>query len=130
MANPNTYAVKSGDIDQVDINLVFTVGASGAIGTVTRSRECNATTPVTHTGTGAYRVNLKEAWVALLNHNVNNKQVTFSTAGACFATLTTDAAATTGLVTFTFRKLTDGTAVDPADGDKVRITLTLQKTAP
>jgi hypothetical protein len=131
MANPNTYKALSADIDQVDLNVVFTVGASGAIGTVSRSKECNATTPVTHVSTGLYRVNLKEKWVALLNFVANCKQASYSTSGACLGDLKSDgdAVLSAGTATFEFRTIA-GVLVDPASGDKVHLTLKLQKTAP
>ncbi len=127
MASPNTYETRSADNGAVTLHCVFPVGAAGAVGTVTRSKEF-ATTPVTHVSTGLYRLTTREPWVEVLNHIANTQQATYSTSGACLVDFKTYSL-TAGTFDFEFRTIA-GVLVDPADGDKVRITLELQLTKP
>lgn len=129
MANPNTYDERSADIDAVTLHLVSTIGGSGAVGTVSRSKEFNATTPLTHVSTGLYRLTTREAWAAILNHCGNNQQATYAFTGACDVRLKTFSLSA-GTFDFECRRGDTGALVDPASGDTLRFTLEMQKTQP
>lgn len=131
MANPNAYAKQSTDNGSVDASCVFTVGAAGAVGTITRSRELlPGAAAVTHDGTGLYTFHFKEAWIACLEAGCNVIQAAFSTAGACNVDWISDAIASAGTIQLRLSKGTDRSVVDPASGDVVKAYFTLQKIDP
>ena len=71
MANPNREHAWNADVGKVDVDVQFTAGASGAVGTVYGSTlfypggvVLSVTKPA---GTGIYRVTLRETWYRLSN---------------------------------------------------------------
>jgi hypothetical protein len=129
MANPVTYPPAATDNGTVLASLQWTAGAAGSVGSVQRSREFK-TTPVAHGSAGVYTCSLKEAWTHLIFAGVAVVQASFSTAGACVANVTTNNVAVDGTFVITIGKGTDGSAVDPASGDIVKVFLVLQKIDP
>jgi len=79
---------------------------------------------LTSAGSGVYTATLGRGAPTLVSFRVEILQANFSTAGACHGTLTTDnVAGATPTVVFTTRKGTDFSAVQPATGDIMRITV-------
>jgi hypothetical protein len=106
----------------------YTSGATGAIPTtLTRSQGFQS---VARTGTGVVDFILNAPAFKLLDWSVQVIQATPANTGACESTLVdavaTASSATSCKVTVTFRKNSDFTAVDTADGDIVRLRLTLK----
>lgn len=105
--------------------LEFPVGASGAVGTVVRSRGF-AATPVVRNSAGNYTASLAEAWNAVVAARVDVIDSAASTGNARSAMITVRTpGGSSPLVTFQCLDET-GAAADPRNGATVVLSLELQ----
>ena len=129
MANPVLQPMSTPELGHTELHVEFTVGASGAVGTVVRARELDPTTPITkESAAGTYTLLLKEKWVALLGIQGNVIQQVFDKTHGCVINDNgVKSVSTDGAVQIELRGL-DGNAslANAASGDVVRVTLKLQ----
>jgi hypothetical protein len=125
MANPTKYHKHSAVLGGVRLHLLYAVGATGAVGTVTRSAEFRTTTPVVRVSAGVYDLFLAEAWEGLLEHNIRIRGTAVDGDGI-HGRLTTDNVATVAAPKVRVTFYDEGnTAADPKSGDLVEVSLEL-----
>ena len=133
MANPmSIYTPTSPEQGVVDIYYEFNVtDASGTPGTVAAGTAAGGkefgVTPVIRTGVGAYDILLREAWIRLLAADIFPVGPNSTTAGKDVE-IVTDNVATVAApkISILFTRRDTNAAADPANGDVVKIGLTLK----
>lgn len=120
-----THRVVSNTLREITSRMVVTLSTSGAIPTTEPIyTDADGIISLSSAGSGVYTLTLGRGAPKLVSFRCEIQQASFSTAGACHATLTTNnVAAATPTVVFTTRKGTDFSAVQPATGDILRITV-------
>jgi hypothetical protein len=105
------------------IDVVAVLGTSGAAPT-TLTKGAGVASFTGPTGTGVYTLTLSQVYAAglLAFPRMGTLQASYSTSGACDIILTSNAIATTGVLTFT-TVTAAGAAVTPATGDTLYISL-------
>lgn len=117
-----THRVVSNTLREITSRMVVTLTTSGAVPAA--FTVADGLISLTSAGSGVYTATLGRGAPTLVSFRVEILQANFSTAGACHGTLTTDnVAGATPTVVFTTRKGTDFSAVQPATGDIMRITV-------
>jgi hypothetical protein len=109
------------------LDIEFTAGSSGAVPALSAFARRAGVASIVLTATGVYTVTLQDTYWALLNWTFNVQQATYDATHGSKATLTSEAVKTSKTVVFQVRKDSDSTAVALTSGDKVKITLRLQK---
>jgi hypothetical protein len=77
---------------------------------------------VAYSGTGVFLVTLSQSYNGIRNVTTSVKQASFAAAG-CHYLVPTAESSTNGTVTLQACKGSDGTAVAPASGDVIRVTI-------
>lgn len=96
-------------------HIEYTSGAAGAIpASLTRAKGIAS---IVRTGAGVFAINLIQPAVDFVDFVAFNEQATPANTGACIATVVDSVS--TGLLTVTWRKNSDYSAVDPSAGDVI-----------
>jgi len=136
MANPNREIAYNPEPETVDIDVQFTAGTSGAVGTVYGSTlffPGSIVTGISKSGTGLYRVALRELWYRCKNINGTILQASFvnTHAGDVFLNVDGSGDSTKQYVEFVTRSLdTTAAATDMTSGDIFKVTIRLHNQNP
>lgn len=123
---PDFFQVESTKLGSKIVHLQWTAGTSGAApASMTESGGgfLDATTPITASGSGVYKLNMATRVPTVQHVTADVLQASYSASGACkgFATVYNNNASTP-YITVTFRTAA-GAAVQLATGDIVRVTI-------
>jgi hypothetical protein len=126
MANPNKYGANSDQPSSVSQHVSFTVGSSGAVGTLTKNTGPEVKSVTGPANTSDYTVNLREGWVRARNIRVWFVGAYDATQGTNSKVIADNVAATSSPgFTFTVARPDTGAAALPATSDVCHITFDL-----
>ena len=116
------------------IDIQYTCGTSGAVPTFPSGLTkavADIILVIVLLGTGVLTITFRDAWERLVNVNGQILQASYSASGACGIKITTNNVETAGTQTLILTFVTAaGAAVNPASGDVVYLTITLQSVVP
>lgn len=96
-------------------HIEYTSGAAGAVpATLTRAKGIAS---IVRSGAGIFVITLIQPAVDFVDFVAFNEQATPANTGACIATVVDSVNTSPAILTVTWRKNSDYTAVDPANGD-------------